>query len=86
MSILKKLELAHNINTPPYTLRILATDTDYWVRAHVAHNTKTPRETLMVLATDEKWEVRQLVGTNPNSTELIKRLVLMTNHKENNQL
>jgi hypothetical protein len=48
----------------------------------VAHNPISSPEILSVLATDENRYVRYRVGLHPNATELIRRLVLMTNAKE----
>jgi hypothetical protein len=61
----------------------LATDEDSWVRFYVAQNPNTPQETLELLATDEYYYVRHWVAQNPNRTELIERLVLMTDYKQN---
>ena len=41
-------------------------------------NLNTSPETLSILATDKDWRVRYQVGRHPNATELIRRLVLMT--------
>ena len=77
-----KLSQAQNPNTSPETLSVLATD-DYWViRWAVARNPNTSPETLQVLATDEDRCVRRGAGRHPNATELIRRLVLMTNTQE----
>ena len=42
---------------------------------------KATAETLSVLATDEDSDVRYWVARHPNATEIVKRLVLMTNSK-----
>ena len=73
-----KLSQAQNSNTSPETLSVLATDEDKYVRCGVARNPSTSPETLQVLATDEDWMIRYEVTQNPNATELIRRLVLMT--------
>ena len=62
----EKLELAQNPSTPVETLKVLATDKDYWVRCGVAQNPNTPVETLKVLATDKDSDVRRGVAQNPN--------------------
>jgi hypothetical protein len=43
-----------------------------------AQNPNTPTRTLEQLATDENSSVRRCVAQNPNRTELIERLVFMT--------
>ena len=75
---LEKYSLAQNPNTPPETLEFLATDENYRVRRYVAQNPNTPQESLQLLATDEYSLVRYCVAQNPNRTELIERLVFMT--------
>jgi hypothetical protein len=82
MNLIQRLNLAENPNTSPETLSSLALDTYSWIRSHVAQNPNTPSEALRLLATDTDWIVRHYVGIHPNSTEIIKRLVVMTNHKE----
>jgi NADH:ubiquinone oxidoreductase subunit len=80
---MNKIKLSRNPNAPPETLSSLALD-EYWeVRFNVAEHKNTPAETLQMLATDEHRWVRYYVGRNPNSTEIIRRLVIMTNTKEN---
>ena len=79
---MSKLSQARDPNTSPETLSVLATD-DYWgVRRGAALNPNTSPETLQVLATDKNWYIRYEVARNPNATELIRRLVLMTNTQE----
>lgn len=73
--------VAINPNTSTKTLELLATDVCYSVRARVAQNFKTPLNTLEQLATDEHYWVRYWVTKHPNRTELIERLVLMTNYQ-----
>ena len=51
-------------------------------KLHQAQNSNTSPETLQVFATDEDNDVRYCVARHPNSTELIRRLVLMTNTQE----
>ena len=75
---MNKIEIAQNPNTSPESLKTLATDDNYYVRFWVATNPNTPAEVLQSLATDEYSYVRYHVGRNPNATELIRRLVLMT--------
>ena len=70
--------VATNPNTPAEVLQTLATDEDSSVRCCVAENPNTSSETLKTLATDEYSYVRWYVGRNTNATELIRRLVLMT--------
>ena len=48
-----------------------------------AQNPNTPLETLKLLATDEYPGVRYYVAKNPSRTEIIERLVLMTNYQQN---
>ena len=47
----------------------------------LARHPNTPVESLSVLATDKNWDVRCEVALHPNATEIVKRLVLMTNSK-----
>ena len=47
----------------------------------LVQNPNTSPESLQTLATDKYSGVRYHVGRNPNATELIRRLVLMTNSK-----
>ena len=47
-------------------------------KIEIAKNPNTPVETLQSLATDKDYYVRYHVGRNSNATELIRRLVLMT--------
>ncbi len=70
-----------NLSTPPKILEQLATDENHYVRACVAGTPNTPIKTLEQLATDENSLVREWVTQNPNRTELIERLVFMTNYK-----
>jgi hypothetical protein len=72
--------VAENPNTPLETLKLLATDKDSFVRYWVAKNPNTPLESLQILATDENSSVRYGVAQNPNRTELIERLVFMTDY------
>ena len=73
--------VAKNPNTSTETLKTLATDEDSYVRCCVAENPNTSPEVLQSLATDEYYFVRYHVGRHSNSTELIRRLVLMTDSK-----
>ena len=82
MNYQQKQAAVRNPNTPTKTLKLLATDEDYWVRCWVARNPNTPLESLQILATDEDHWVRLYVAQNPNRTELIERLVLMTNYQQ----
>jgi len=77
----KRIKLAKDPNTPIETLNVLATDESYDVRDEVAKHPNTPLETLEVLATDKDWIVRYWVAQNPNATEMIRRLVLMTDEE-----
>jgi hypothetical protein len=70
--------IARNPNTSSETLQILATDKNYGVRCGVAENPNTSSESLQTLATDKYSGVRYHVGRHSNATELIRRLVLMT--------
>jgi hypothetical protein len=78
----QKLATAENPNTPQETLQLLATDKYWYVRWRVAKNPNTPQETLKLLATDKDPDVRYCVAKNPNRTELIERLVLMTDYQQ----
>jgi hypothetical protein len=73
--------IARNPNTSVETLQTLATDEYSGVRCCVARNPKTPVEILQTLATDKNSNVRYHVGRHSNATELIQRLVLMTDSK-----
>ena len=77
----KKIRLAQHPNTPQETLAILATDEDSWVRFWVARHPNISQDTLAVLATDKDSRVRYWVVENSNATEMIRRLVLMTNEQ-----
>jgi len=79
MNLDQKIKLSENPNTPSKILETLATDKNWNVRWGVAKNPKTSSKTLESLATDENSYVRRSVGKNPNSSELARRLVLMTN-------
>jgi hypothetical protein len=48
----------------------------------IARNPNTPQELLQLLATDKDSSVRYWVTQNPNRTELIERLVFMTNYQQ----
>ena len=80
-----KLEQAQNRNTSPEILSVLATDEDWLIRCRVAQNPNTLPETLSVLATDEDSWVRHYAARHPNATELIRRMVLMTDSQEENE-
>ena len=82
MNYLEKIKVAKNSNTTPETLKILATDEDSYVRHWVAQNPNTPPEILQLLATDVYYYVRFHVTRNPNRTELIERLVFMTDYQQ----
>ena len=81
VSLTERIKLARNPNTSVETLSVLATDENPSVRYWVARHPNTPVETLSVLATDEDSDVRYWVARHPNATEIVKRLVLMTNSK-----
>jgi hypothetical protein len=57
------------------------TDKDSCVRQAVALNPNTPPKILQLLATDEEHWIRYWVTQNPNRTELIERLVFMTDYQ-----
>jgi 3-methyladenine DNA glycosylase AlkC len=80
-----RAHVAENPNTPQKTLELLATDEDWYVRSCVANNLNITPETLQQLATDRSCFVRDLVTENPNRTELIERLVLMTDYQLSTQ-
>jgi len=82
VNYLEKIKAAKNSNTTPETLKILATDEEYWIRYWVARNSNTPPEALELLATDQYYYVRAYVAENPNRTELIERLVFMTDYQQ----
>jgi hypothetical protein len=71
--------VAKHPNTSPVTLKSLATDKYDWVRWFVALNRNTPLEALMIMARDEDWEIRNDIGKHHRATELVRRLVVMTN-------
>ena len=48
--MMDNLKVAQNPNTPVETLKVLATDENFYVRRGVAENPNTPVETLKVLA------------------------------------
>ena len=73
--------LQKNPNTPLETLELLVTDKDSCVRQAVALNPNTPPKILQLLATDEEHWIRYWVTQNPNRTELIERLVFMTDYQ-----
>jgi len=75
--------VAQHPNTPQETLGVLSTDKESYVRREVALNPNTSQELLKSLATDENWIVRYWVARHPNATELIRRLVLMTDDEQN---
>jgi hypothetical protein len=75
---LQKYNDALNPNTPQEVLERLATDEDRYVRSCVARNSNTSQEILQQLATDKSFTVRARVAMHPNRTELIERLVYMT--------
>ena len=81
LSYEEKFRLARNSNTSQETLEVLATDENYYVRFWVAGNPNTSQETLEILATDKYLVVRYWVAQHPNATEMIRRLVLMTNEQ-----
>ena len=83
MNYQQKLGVARNPNTPTKTLEQLASDKDSYVRSLVAQNPNTPTKTLEQLASDKDVDVRYWVAQNPNRTEIIERLVLMTNYQQN---
>jgi hypothetical protein len=55
---------------------------NYLEKIKVAKNSNTTPETLKILATDENYSVRYWVAQNPNKTELIERLVFMTDYQQ----
>jgi hypothetical protein len=84
MNHLKKVQAAQNPDTPLETLKVLANDKSWSIRSHVAENPNTPLETLQQLAIDKNWNVRYFVTQNPNRTEIIERLVFMTDYQQSN--
>ena len=81
LELSREEKLAKHPKTSQETLAILATDEDWVVRCEVARNSNTSTETLAILATDKDPDVRYEVAKNPNTTEMICRLVLMTNEQ-----
>jgi hypothetical protein len=82
MNYLQKKAAAKDPNTAPEIIQLLATDQYYHVRSCVAQNPNIPLEILQLLATDKNYDVRYWVAQHPNRTQLIERLVLMTNYKQ----
>ncbi len=82
MNYEQKKDLAKDPNTPQKALELLATDENHWIRYCVAGNPNTPQKTLEKLATDKHFLVRKYVLIHPNKTQIIERLVFMTNHLE----
>ena len=79
---MNNLQLARRPNTSPERLQLLATDNDYDVRYYVARHPNTSPETLQLLATDDdNCYVRYEAAHNPNATEIVRRLYLMTEAK-----
>jgi hypothetical protein len=74
--------VARNPNTSQKALELLAANRSVYIRALVATNQNTSPKALELLATDESSSIRQWVTQNPNKTELIERLVFMTNYKQ----
>ena len=63
---MNKFDQATDPNTPPTTLKQLATDEYSYLRRCVAIHPNTPPEILEQLATDEDSWVRCCVAKNPN--------------------
>jgi len=78
---MNNLQLARDPNATPEQLKILATDDDGGVRYYVAKHQNTLSETLQILATDDDYDVRYEAAHNPNATEIVRRLYLMTEAK-----
>jgi hypothetical protein len=74
--------VALNPNTTKEILQQLAFDKDSSVRSRVAENLNTPLETLQQLAIDKDPDVRAWVIQNPNKTQIIERLVFMTDYQQ----
>jgi hypothetical protein len=77
--------IARNPNISIKMLEQLATDKHPWIRGWIAKNHKTPLKTLELLAIDKDSLVRECIIQNPNRTELIERLVLMTEYQLSTQ-
>lgn len=75
---LQKYSFAQNPNTPQAVLERLSTDEDSYTRCCVAQNPNVPQKVLEVLATDKSSSVRRRVSIHPSRTEVIERLVSMT--------
>ena len=69
MKLSEKIERAHNTNTSPEVLILLAQDKGAYVRYYVAQNTSTPAEVLSLLAKDEDIYVREAAKQNKNYVE-----------------
>jgi hypothetical protein len=81
MDYKEKLELAVSQDTPVEVLEELAADEYNGVRHYVAQNLNTSLKTLQLLATDKHFAIRHYVAQHPNRTELIERLVFMTDYQ-----
>jgi hypothetical protein len=82
MNSKQKAKASKNPNTSPEILEQLANDAAHWIRCRVAQNPNISIKTLELLATDDRPEVRHYVLLNPNKTQIIERLVFMTNYNE----
>lgn len=77
LNLAQKISLMQDPNTSTEILEIFATD-DWRVRCQVSDNLRLPQHCLVTLATDSCWNVRYFATQNPNATELVLRLYLMT--------
>ncbi len=69
------IRIAADTDTPPETLRVLATHEHWEVRSEVADNPNAPPETLQALAEDEHEWVRSGVACNRNTpTDVLQTL------------
>jgi hypothetical protein len=82
MNYNQKKAAATDPNTAPEILEQLAADDNPNIRYDIARNPNTPKESLQLLATDKYPDVRYCVARHPNRTELIERLVFMTDYNQ----
>jgi hypothetical protein len=73
---------ASSYHNSPETIERLSKDEHPFIRARIALNFTTPLYILGVLATDKNPYVRHAVARNPRVTNLLIRIVAMTDAKE----
>ena len=57
----------------------MKTELSYEQKIELLEDPNCPQNLLELLATDENYWVRARVAQNPNTTEYIQRLIIMTN-------